>query len=48
MNRKSKALADTEAYLEKIRKTLRDSRNLVESARLRIAETAKKFIEDVT
>lgn len=39
MDAKAKTLAETEAYLAKIRKTVRDSRELVESARLRIAET---------
>lgn len=44
MDAKSRTLAETEAYLAKIRKTVRDSRNLVESARLRIAET-DRFLE---
>lgn len=39
MDSKSKMLEDTEAYLAKIRKTISDSRSLVESARLRMAET---------
>lgn len=39
MSEKSKIVAETEAYLAKIRKTVRESRNLVESARLRMAET---------
>ena len=39
MAEKSKLVAETEAYLAKIRKTISDSRSLVESARLRMAET---------
>ena len=39
MPEKSKIAAETEAYLAKIRKTVSESRNLVESAKLRIAET---------
>jgi hypothetical protein len=39
MAEKSKLAAETEAYLAKIRKTVRDSKNLVESAKLRMVET---------
>lgn len=39
MSEKSNIVAETEAYLAKIRKTIDASKNLVESARLRIAET---------
>jgi acetyl-CoA acetyltransferase len=39
MAEKSKLAAETEAYLAKIRKTVRESKNLVESVRLRLAET---------
>jgi hypothetical protein len=39
MAEKSKLVAETEAYLAKIRKTVSDSRNLVESAKLRLVET---------
>ena len=39
MSEKSKIAAETEAYLAKIRKTVRDSKNLVESVKLRLAET---------
>jgi hypothetical protein len=39
MSEKSKIAAETEAYLAKIRKTVRDSKNLVESVKLRMAET---------
>ena len=39
MSEKSKIAAETEAYLAKIRKTVSESRNLVESAKLRLAET---------
>lgn len=39
MAEKSKIAAETEAYLAKIRKTISESKNLVESAKLRIAET---------
>ena len=39
MAEKSKLVAETEAYLAKIRKTVRDSKNLVESAKLRMVET---------
>lgn len=39
MSKKSELTAQTEAYLAKIRKTVSDSRNLVEAARLRIEET---------
>lgn len=36
---KKKKLAETEAYLARIRNTIRASRELIESTRLRIAET---------
>lgn len=39
MSEKSKIAAETEAYLAKIRKTVSASKSLIESARLRIAET---------
>jgi hypothetical protein len=39
MSEKSKISAETEAYLAKIRKTVRESKNLVESVKLRMAET---------
>ena len=39
MAEKSKLAAETEAYLAKIRKTVRESKNLVESAKLRMVET---------
>lgn len=39
MDENKKTIAETEAYLAKIRKTVQDSRNLVEAARLRIEET---------
>ena len=39
MSEKSKIAAETEAYLAKIRKTVRESKNLVESVKLRMAET---------
>ena len=39
MSEKSKIVADTEAYLAKIRNTVKASRSLVESAKLRIVET---------
>lgn len=39
MDEKSQLVAETEAYLAKIRKTVRASRSLVETAKLRIAET---------
>ena len=39
MSEKSKVSAETEAYLAKIRKTVRESKNLVESVKLRMAET---------
>ena len=39
MAEKSKLVAETEVYLAKIRKTVSDSRNLVESAKLRLVET---------
>jgi hypothetical protein len=45
MAEKSKIAAETEAYLAKIRKTIRDSKNLVESAKLRMAET-DRMLED--
>lgn len=39
MSTKSDIVAETEAYLAKIRKTVCASRNLIESAKLRMAET---------
>ena len=45
MSEKSKIAAETEAYLAKIRKTVRESKNLVESAKLRMAET-DRMLED--
>lgn len=39
MDEKSQLVAETEAYLAKIRKTVRASRSLVETAKLRLAET---------
>lgn len=39
MKEKSQLVAETEAYLAKIRKTVRASKSLIETARLRIAET---------
>ncbi len=39
MLEKNKISAETEAYLAKIRKTVRESKNLVESVKLRMAET---------
>lgn len=39
MSGKSKISAETEAYLAKIRKTVRESKSLVESVKLRMAET---------
>lgn len=39
MSEKSKIVADTEAYLAKIRNTVKASRSLVESAKLRMVET---------
>jgi hypothetical protein len=39
MAEKSKLVAETEAYLAKIRKTVSESKNLVESAKLRMVET---------
>ena len=45
MAEKSKLVAETEAYLAKIRKTVRESKNLVESAKLRMAET-DRMLED--
>ena len=39
MSEKSKIVADTEAYLVKIRNTVKASRSLVESAKLRMVET---------
>lgn len=39
MSEKKDIVAETEAYLAKIRKTVSASKNLVESARLRMAET---------
>lgn len=45
MSEKSKIVAETEAYLAKIRKTVRESKNLVESAKLRMAET-DRMLED--
>ena len=45
MAEKSKLVAETEAYLAKIRKTVSESKNLVESAKLRIAET-DRMLED--
>ena len=39
MSEKNKISAETEAYLAKIRKTVRESKNLVESVKLRMAET---------
>ena len=45
MAEKSKLVAETEAYLAKIRKTVRDSKNLVESAKLRMVET-DRMLED--
>ena len=39
MAEKSKIVAETEAYLAKIRRTVRESKSLVESAKLRMAET---------
>jgi hypothetical protein len=45
MAEKSKIAAETDAYLAKIRKTVSDSKNLVESAKLRMAET-DRMLED--
>ena len=45
MAEKSKLVAETEAYLAKIRKTVSESKNLVESAKLRMAET-DRMLED--
>ena len=45
MSEKSKISAETEAYLAKIRKTVRESKNLVESVKLRMAET-DRMLED--
>ena len=39
MAEKSKLVAETEAYLAKIRKMVRESKSLVESAKLRMVET---------
>lgn len=39
MDEQSQLVAETEAYLAKIRKTVRASRSLVETAKLRLAET---------
>ena len=39
MAEKSKLVAETEAYLAKIRKTVSESKSLVESAKLRMVET---------
>ena len=39
MAEKSKLAAETEAYLAKIRKTVSESKSLVESAKLRMVET---------
>ena len=39
MSEKSKIVADTEVYLAKIRNTVKASRSLVESAKLRMVET---------
>lgn len=39
MDEQQRTLAETEAYLAKIRKTIRASRDLIETARLRISET---------
>ena len=45
MAEKNKLVAETEAYLAKIRQTVRESKSLVESAKLRIAET-DRMLED--
>ncbi len=38
--------ADTEAYLKKIRQTIKDSRNLIAQAELRIAETDRLLAKE--
>ena len=45
MAEKSKLVAETEAYLAKIRKTVSESKSLVESAKLRMVET-DRMLED--
>jgi hypothetical protein len=42
---KNNIAAETEAYLAKIRKTIKDSKNLIESVKLRMSET-DRMLED--
>ena len=44
-NRKSKSMEETEAYLARIKKTVADSRALIQQAELRIAETDRLLEE---